>query len=139
MKKVSAALVIYDHKILLFHRDNIPTIKDPDKWSLIGGHVEEGEDFEQGLIRELQEEISITPSNYQLLENYTDYLQENVAVYVVYLTSEEAQSIKLGNEGQEVKFFSFEELEHVDLTTNLKLIYQDKKELIEKLLKEEKN
>jgi 8-oxo-dGTP diphosphatase len=42
------------------------------RWSFPGGHVEEGEDFEQALHRELQEEIGIVPVEYRKLAPITD-------------------------------------------------------------------
>jgi len=51
-------LILSPDKILLFHRDNIHTIRSPDCWQLVGGGIEEGETPEQGLIREVKEEVS---------------------------------------------------------------------------------
>lgn len=39
----ASALIIHKNKILLFHRDNIPTIPHPNQWHLPGGGIEEGE------------------------------------------------------------------------------------------------
>ena len=39
----SSAIIIHKNKILLFHRDNIPTIPYPDHWQLPGGGIEKGE------------------------------------------------------------------------------------------------
>ena len=44
--------------VLLQERDEHPAI-DPDKWSLCGGHLEDGEDFLDGAARELLEETGI--------------------------------------------------------------------------------
>jgi len=41
--------------ILLQERDEHPAI-DPEKWGLVGGHVDPGEDFEPAAYRELHEE-----------------------------------------------------------------------------------
>ena len=57
-KDGSKIIILSPDKILLFHRDNIPTISSPDCWQLVGGGIEEGETPEQGLIREVQEEVS---------------------------------------------------------------------------------
>ena len=49
-----AGVVLVDRRgwILLQERDEYPAI-DPEKWGLVGGHVEDGEDFEAAAYREL--------------------------------------------------------------------------------------
>jgi 8-oxo-dGTP diphosphatase len=47
--------------VLLQERDEHPVI-DPEKWGLVGGHVEEGEEFEPAAYRELEEETGLAPA-----------------------------------------------------------------------------
>lgn len=54
-----------DGAVLLQHRDDDPTIIDSGKWSLFGGGVEPGEDQDAALLRELQEEIGLRPSEFE--------------------------------------------------------------------------
>lgn len=44
--------------ILLQERDEHPAI-DPEKWGLVGGHLEEGESYDVGAARELEEETGV--------------------------------------------------------------------------------
>lgn len=138
MIKVSAAFVIHNHQILLFHRDNIPTISNPNKWGLIGGHAEGNETPEEALIRETQEEISVTPSHYQFLTQEVDDLGTQVTAFKVTLSDEEVKQIKLGDEGQEVRFFDwvgFEQLASENLlSTDLNQLYQTQPDFIKKLI-----
>ena len=55
-----AGVVLVDRRgwILLQERDEHPRI-DPEKWGLVGGHVDAGEEFEAAAYRELEEETGI--------------------------------------------------------------------------------
>lgn len=63
----ACALPIRDGRLLLglraSHRRNRPSC-----WDTIGGHIEPGESAEAALIRELQEEIGITPTDFRRFE-----------------------------------------------------------------------
>src|SRR5262245_16563381 len=45
-------------RVLLQERDEHAPI-NPEKWGLVGGHVEDGEDFEPAAYRELEEETGV--------------------------------------------------------------------------------
>ena len=60
----TAILVNPNREILVNLRDNDPEIIFPNQWSLIGGHVEPGEKPEDGLIREVKEEIGFVLTKY---------------------------------------------------------------------------
>ena len=49
------------------HRDSYPNV-----WDMIGGHCENAETLEQTLIRELQEEIGVTPIMFEQIETLFD-------------------------------------------------------------------
>jgi 8-oxo-dGTP diphosphatase len=55
-----AGVVLVDRRgwILLQERDEFPAI-DPEKWGLVGGHLDDGEDAEKGAHRELLEETGV--------------------------------------------------------------------------------
>lgn len=134
MIRVSAAIVTYNNKILLFLRDNKPNILDPNCWSLIGGHVEDNESFDDGLIRELQEEISITPTSFKFLFNFKGSINEEVNVYHIKLSDKEAQEIKLGDEGQKVEFKTLDEMEKLGLTQNLDELFKSYRNYFEEVI-----
>ena len=67
-KSASAAIVVYNKKILLILRDAVSGIYAPNTWSVPGGLGKEGESSEEILLRELEEEIGIRPKNFNLLE-----------------------------------------------------------------------
>ncbi len=68
----SAMLANADGDILVNLRDDDPRIIFPNQWSLIGGHVEEGESPEEGLVREVAEEIGYQVTEYRLLATFFD-------------------------------------------------------------------
>ena len=55
-----SSILLVDRRgwLLLQERDEHPVI-DPEKWGLVGGHVEEGEEFEPAAYRELEEETGV--------------------------------------------------------------------------------
>lgn len=68
----SAMLVNPDGDILVNLRDDDPRIIFPNQWSLIGGHVEQGESPEEGLVREVEEEIGYRLTDFELLATFFD-------------------------------------------------------------------
>ena len=67
MHEVVAGLIIRSQRILLGQRSAMREFY-PGVWDVFGGHVEPGAGYEQTLIRELQEEIDITPTQWNYLE-----------------------------------------------------------------------
>ena len=65
--EVALAMLQRDGRWLIQLRDEIPTIVAPGCWGLFGGHLEAGETPEQGLRRELLEEISWQPPDLELV------------------------------------------------------------------------
>jgi 8-oxo-dGTP diphosphatase len=57
MKRVVAALILNDHKLLVCQRTRHQTM--PLKWEFPGGKIEEGEQPREALRRELEEELGI--------------------------------------------------------------------------------
>lgn len=68
--EVVAALIIQSQRILLGQRSAARPFY-PGVWDVFGGHVEPGEQQHQTLVRELQEELGITPTHWSYLETST--------------------------------------------------------------------
>jgi len=65
-RTVGALFIRPDGKVLLGLR--APTKKAwPNHWDTIGGRVEDGESLEQALVREVQEEVGVTPTRFTLI------------------------------------------------------------------------
>ncbi len=67
MPAASCAILYREGRILLGKRSPHRRLC-PNCWDVIGGHVEAGETIEQALLREVEEEIGLTPTGYRLIE-----------------------------------------------------------------------
>ncbi|MDP6683380.1 MAG: NUDIX domain-containing protein [Desulfobacterales bacterium] len=113
MREVVKAVICKDHKYLLQLRDNDITIDYPNTWSFFGGEVDEGENFEEALKRELEEELSWHSDELFFIDKITNKEVEcNIYFYMVNCEAPE-DSLVLG-EGQAMEWFSIEEV--MDLT-----------------------
>ena len=68
--EVVAALIIQSQKILLGQRSATRAFY-PGVWDVFGGHVGPGEQHHQTLMRELGEELGITPTAWRYIETMT--------------------------------------------------------------------
>jgi 8-oxo-dGTP diphosphatase len=81
--EVVAALIIQSGMILLGRRSGTRTFY-PDVWDVFGGHMEPGEQREQTLVRELEEELGITATEWTYLETLNEpSYQVTVHLYLV--------------------------------------------------------
>ena len=128
--KIVSVIVVADQRVLLLLRDDNPEIRDPNCWQLPGGGVEENETPDEAVKRELQEEIGIIPSSLRFLISPS----AETHVYLARLTNEEVKNIKKGNEGKDLRFFSFDELSQTPLTRKLKDIIQSQGKVLKSLL-----
>jgi 8-oxo-dGTP diphosphatase len=79
----------------------------PDCWDLIGGHVESGETFEQTLVREVEEEIGVTPVQFtKLVSLHGDDIE--LHIYRVDAWSGGSPALH-GDEHVELRWFTVEE------------------------------
>jgi 8-oxo-dGTP diphosphatase len=71
IKRVAQAL-LFDRsgRLLIYLRDNKPGIPFPDHWDFFGGHLEIGETPEQALVREVEEELGVTLSEWEHFRTY---------------------------------------------------------------------
>ena len=135
--KDGAKIIIFSpDKILLFHRDNIPTIRSPDCWQLVGGGIEEGETPEQGLIREVKEEVSYSLKEFKLITKTKGSQGEDVWVYVAFVDKDQESKFIFGpGEGQEIGWFTIEEALTIKLTPGTKILLTEYRELIEEMMR----
>lgn len=117
--KVAAVVLINEKKEILFYlRDNKQTIPHPNKWCLLGGHMEEGETPFEALKREIKEEI-----NFNITENNFIGVMEDLVGNLVYIfkhkITKELEDMTL-NEGQRLGYFKLDEAQNIDMPQVLK-------------------
>src|SRR5688500_7694038 len=66
-----ALIVLEDHRYLCQLRSTVSEIFYPGHWGVFGGAVEEGEDPEAGLKREIREELSIEIDSAEYFTEFT--------------------------------------------------------------------
>lgn len=59
MKETVRAIIIKDNKLLVFFRRKLKDGKQVTYYAIPGGHVEDGEGYEETVIRELKEEMNL--------------------------------------------------------------------------------
>lgn len=125
-KDGAKALVIFEGKFVMVQRDNKPNILNPGKWNLPGGGIDGNETPEEALVRELQEEINLTPTQIELM-GITRYANGGAIVhrYAVRPTEHEAASIRLVSEGQELGWFTLPEALTMDLSVHLRAYLEE--------------
>ncbi len=111
MKITSGAkvLLVFNKKVLTILRDDKPDIPWPNMWDLPGGGQEEGETFEQTARREIEEELNIEVTG--LMSLGIEQLEDiQAARFISYLTEEQFEQLKLGDEGQKFTFMNLGEI-----------------------------
>jgi mutator protein MutT len=66
MRTIVNALFVRDGMVLLVRR-SLHRSTYPGLWSFPGGHVEQGETLADALVREVQEEVGVTPTTLSFL------------------------------------------------------------------------
>jgi 8-oxo-dGTP pyrophosphatase MutT (NUDIX family) len=93
-------------KILILQRGSTAPWM-PNKWSIVGGVVDDGEDFKTAVVRETIEEIGQTPKNVQ----YINKIKTPDSGNIIYFTgSLDFEDVHLDYENQDYKFITQNEL-----------------------------
>ena len=108
---VVGLIVLDDRRYLCQLRSNISGIFYPNHWGLFGGAVDPGETPEEGLRRELKEELALEIDQAQYFTEFTfDFSFRGLGhvwrrYYIVPITCSELSELRLG-EGSEYKALS---------------------------------
>jgi len=87
MKQEVVAALIVESQMILLGKRSLAREFYPNVWDVFGGHIEPGEHGHQTLVRELQEELGITPTKWTFLETIVASIPEERGVqsYQLYL------------------------------------------------------
>lgn len=112
MKKLQTTLLILrkDNKILLARKKRGFGF---GKWNGVGGKVEEKETPEEAMIRETQEEISVTPIEYEKIGiiRFVEYIKEELTKNDMHLyIATKWQGVPKESEEMQPKWFSINNL-----------------------------
>ena len=110
--EVAIAILHQPGRFLMQLRDDIPTIPYPGHWAFFGGHLERGETPDDGIARELWEEINYVPPHLRLYRSYTDTMVSGHPVirYVYQAPLNVPLSALSLNEGWDMAFLSHEDI-----------------------------
>jgi len=114
-----------DGKVLMQHRTkDAPT--NPDMWGLFGGHIKQGEKPMFTAHRELQEELGIEKVNLIFFKRYDfNNINREVFIYISKTNLNLKQLKKQQTEGQNVGFFSYDELKNMKVVEYVMNILND--------------
>jgi 8-oxo-dGTP diphosphatase len=109
MRHIVNALFVRDGEVLLVrrspHRSAYPSL-----WSFPGGHQERHETLTEALVREVQEEIAVTPTTFAFLGTITDpnTSETDPATYHMYAVSawDGGEPVLLGDEHTELRWLT---------------------------------
>ena len=98
------AILLKDGALLLGRR--APHRSYPDCWDLIGGHVEPGETIEHAMIREVEEEIGVTPRQFGKL---TSLAADDIELHIYRVDAwTNGNPVLHGDEHVELQWFTVE-------------------------------
>jgi len=120
--RIVAAVIVQADQILLGLRTPDRAFY-PNVWDVFGGHIEPGEEREQTLVRELGEEVGITPTRWIELKTITESVPENggapaydLVVYFYCVTSWSGTPVNLQpHEHTRIQWFSYTDAIQLDL------------------------
>ena len=114
----SGAFLFKDGSVLLGRRSDQADFY-PGVWDAIGGHLKAGESPQEALLRELNEEIGVSPVEFALLASLPEPFPEihGEAIYHIFLVTrwEGAGPVMQNAEHSQLRWFSLSDALRIDL------------------------
>jgi 8-oxo-dGTP diphosphatase len=127
--KEVAQVLLFDRagRLLIYLRDDKPTIPFPNRWDFFGGHLEGEETPEQVLVREVNEELGVSLKTWEFFRRYecfTGDLYPNIKHIYYAQIDREVGELTL-YEGQRLASIELGERRHFDFANILGSILED--------------
>jgi mutator protein MutT len=124
MENANVKIILINPKkeIFLLHRNDNPSISVPNKWSFVGGALDEGETPKEGIVRETKEEIDFDVKDVSLFKEYDDI---GIKRYVFVAKINKKISELTLTEGDDMNFFKVEDALKMDISDNTKRYIKD--------------
>lgn len=124
------AIITYKGKLLLEKR------RDSETWGLVGGGVKKTETEQQAMVREIYEELGLRIPKEALkklrvygepgrIAAYRDGSIWRMVIVVFGLELEEEPKLKISEESRELRFFTKEEVQKIDIVVTHSDIVED--------------
>ena len=125
-RKICSGAIISDGEKFLFGKRNEHAKWYPGTWDIIGGHAIEFETEEDTMIREVEEELSIVATEYELLAKADIPLgSAQVRLYIFIVTKWLGNIRNSSVEHSEIAWFRREDLNQIELAAKEYLLLLD--------------
>lgn len=131
--KTDASLILltYKGKVLLMHRNSMPSLSKISDWSFIGGVKDKNKSSEETIYRDVERETSIKLERVELVSDVL-YNNSRRHFYFARLTDENVNDMKR-EDGQTLDFFNLRELDRLNLSASTKLFVVKHRDLLEQV------
>lgn len=117
VKNATAIVVGTDNRILLLKRSSYPNQWMPNKWSLIGGSVEEGENTENACKREILEECGLEIKD--MVDTFAIKRNDTLEYIFACRYNGDELDVKINKEHDGYGWFSVAEIDYLDTVPHL--------------------
>ena len=117
-KNATAVVVGKDNRFLLLKRSSYPDQWMPNKWSLIGGSVEKGENPETACKREILEECGLEIKD--MVDTFTIKRDDTIEYIFACRYDGEPIDVELNKEHDGYGWFTYPEIDYLDTVPHLK-------------------